>query len=100
MDILLNAINDRQGLAKISLGMAGCMVKRHKHLAGSLANLLNVVLYNGIAAIKPMLGLQPFKYPLGRVTLLLGRVLSSCKFWSMIPVNGPSFGRRRGFERR
>jgi hypothetical protein len=96
VDLALNTINNSQSLTKICLSVARCMVKRHKHLAGALTNFLNVVLYNGISAIKPMLYLQSLKYPLGCMALLAvsGAQLSFRKLRRVLPPNAGGYCRR------
>src|SRR4029453_16501572 len=67
---LLDPADHHQGFAKISLGVAGCVVQRDKHLPPPALLLAHVILDDGVAAGEPVLVPQPIKNPLGGVTLL------------------------------
>src|SRR3954449_201520 len=62
--------NHHQRFAEISLGVAGLMVQRDKHLSPSALLLAHVILDDGVAAGEPVFLPQPIKNPLGCVTLL------------------------------
>ncbi len=41
--------------------MTGRMMQRHKHFPGVPAHFADVILHNGVAALKAILGAEPFK---------------------------------------
>ena len=67
-----HAADDHQGLAEVALSMARGMGQRHEHLLGPAAALPDVVLDDGVLALKPVLVAQPLEDALGGVALLLG----------------------------
>jgi len=71
MDLALNTADYPKRFTKIHLGMAWWMEQRHKHLALTLPDRKDVVLYNRDAASEPVLITQSFKNPLRRMPLLL-----------------------------
>ena len=69
---LLDPADHNQRFAKISLGVARCVVQRDKHLPPPALLIAHVILDDRVAAGEPVLVPQPVKNPLGRVTLLAG----------------------------
>ena len=67
-----------QGFAKVGLGMAWRMRKRHEHLLGPLAPARYVILHDRHAAGEAVLVTQPLEDPLRRMALLLGPLLVGC----------------------
>jgi hypothetical protein len=67
---LLDPADHHQRFAEISLGVAGLMVQRDKHLPPPALLLAHVFLDDGVAAGEPVLVPQPIKNPLGRMALL------------------------------
>jgi hypothetical protein len=64
---LLDPANHHQGFAKISLGVARCVVQRDKHLPPAALLLAHVILDDGVAAGEPVLVPQPIKNPLDEI---------------------------------
>ena len=75
VSLLLDAADDHQGLAKVALGLPRRMVQRHEHLFGLAAVLPDVVLDDGVPAVKPVLVSEPLVDALGGVALLPGDLM-------------------------
>ncbi len=64
---------ERPRLTEVALRVARWVFQRHEHLTHHTPALPNVILDYGVAAIEPVLLLQPLEDALGRVALLLRR---------------------------
>ena len=73
--LLLHPADDDQGLAEVALGVSRRMGQRDEHLLGLTAILPDVVLDDGVLAIKPVLAPEPLEDALGGVSLLPGDLL-------------------------
>ena len=70
--LLFHPTDDHPGLSEVALSMARGMGQGNEHLLGPTAALPDVVLDDGVLALKPVLVAQPLEDALGRVALLLG----------------------------
>ena len=70
--LLFHPVDDHPGLSEVALSMARGMGQRHEHLLGPAAALPDVVLDDGVLALKPVLVAQPLEDALGGVALLPG----------------------------
>ena len=73
--LLLHPADDHQGLTEVALGVSRRMGQGHEHLPGPAAMLPDVVLDDGVLAIKPVLVPEPLVDALGGVALLLGDLM-------------------------
>ena len=72
MGLALDATDDHQGLAKVTLGVARRMGQRHEHLPYLAAILSDVVLDRGVSAVEPVFVPETLEDALGSVALLPG----------------------------
>ena len=70
--LLLHAADDRQGLAKVALGVSRRMGQRHEHLPCLTAILSDVVLDRGVSTVESVFVPEPLEDALGSVALLPG----------------------------
>ena len=70
MDFLPYSADHRDRLAEVHLRVTRWMRQGHEGLPAARPADPHVVLYDGVAAAKPMLIAKPLKDPLGRVSLL------------------------------
>ena len=75
VDFPLDAADHADRFAKVHLGMARWMHKRHEHLLRPLAPAGNVVLHDRDLARKPVLVAEPLENPLRCMPLLLRTIL-------------------------
>ena len=73
VDPALLAPYERPRLTEVALRVARWVFQRHEHLTHHTPTLPNIVLDYGVAAIEPVLLLQPLEDALGGVALLLRR---------------------------
>ena len=69
--LLLDAGDHHQRFAEIGLRVSRRMRQRHEYFLVLQPRLAHVILHDGVAAAKGVLGFQPVPDPLGRVPLLL-----------------------------
>ena len=70
VDLLPDAPDHRDSLAKIDLAMSRRMRQRHERLATACPADADVILHHGVAAAEVMLVAQPLEDPLRRMPLL------------------------------
>ena len=93
MQLGVHSADDANAFAEIDLSMSRRMSKRHKDLARPQTRKPHIILYDRIAARKPMFDPQPFENPLSRVPLLWWRHLIGLENRVVTGMRGPSFGR-------
>ena len=71
----LHAADDRQGLPEVALVAPRRMGQGHEHLPRLAAGLADVVLYDGVPAVAPVLVPEPLEDALGGVALLPGNAM-------------------------
>ena len=75
VNLSLHRADYHQGLAKVTLGMARSVGQRHEHLPNTLPALPDVVLDDGVPAVKPVFVSEPLVDALGGVALLPGDLM-------------------------